>query len=57
MPTKELTMESIRKLSENAPCREIGERIRFLFAIEKACDEVQRGRVIPHAEVPNLLNG
>ena len=57
MSTKELAMETIRELPEDASWQEIEERIHFLSAIEKARGEVRRGEVIPHDEVRNLLNG
>ena len=57
MSTKELAMETIRELPEDASWQEIEERIHFLSAIEKARGEVRRGEVIPHDEARNLLNG
>ena len=57
MSTKELALETIRELPEDASWQEIEERIHFLSGIEKARDEVKRGEVIPHEEVANLLHG
>lgn len=57
MSTKELAMETIKDLPEDASWQEIEERIHFLAAIEKAREEVRRGDVVPHEEVRNLLNG
>ncbi len=56
MSTKELAMETIKGLPENASWQDIQERILFLSAIEKSRDEVRRGDVVPHEEVCNLLN-
>jgi predicted transcriptional regulator len=56
MSTKELAMETIKGLPENASWQDIEERILFLSAIEKSRDEVRRGDVVPHEEVRNLLN-
>jgi predicted transcriptional regulator len=55
MSTKELAMETIRDLPEDASWQEIEERIRFLAAIEKSRGEVRRGAVVPHEEVRDLL--
>jgi predicted transcriptional regulator len=57
MSTKELAMETIKGLPENASWHEIEERIHFLAAIENAREEVRRGDVVPHDEVGNLLTG
>ena len=55
MSTKELAMETIRDLPEDASWQEIEERIRFLAAIERGRAEVRRGEVVPHEEVRDLL--
>lgn len=55
MSTKELAMETIKDLPDNASWQEIEERIHFLAAIEKSREEVRRGEVTPHDEVSNLL--
>jgi len=57
MSTKELAMETIRELPEDASWQEIEERIHFLSAIDKARGEVLRGETVPHQDVRNLLNG
>jgi predicted transcriptional regulator len=56
MSTKELAMETIKGLPEDASWQEIEDRIQFISAIEKSREEVRRGDVIPHEEVGNLLN-
>jgi predicted transcriptional regulator len=56
MSTKELAMETIKGLPENASWQDIEERILFLSAIEKSRDEVRRGDVVPHEEISDLLN-
>ncbi len=55
MSTKELAMETIRGLPEDASWEQIEERIHFLAAIEAAREEVKTGKVVPHAEVSDLL--
>ena len=57
MSTKELAMETLKGLPENASWQEIEDRIHFLAAIEKSREEVRCGAVVPHEEVRNLLNG
>lgn len=57
MSTKELAMETIKELPENASWQEFEERIHFLAAIENAREEVRCGAVVPHDEVGNLLSG
>jgi len=57
MSTKELAMDTIRDLPEDASWQEIEDRIRFLAAIEKGRDEVRRGDIVPHEEVRDLLQG
>lgn len=56
MPSKELAMETIRDLPEDASWQEIEERIHFLAAIDKARAEVRSGDVVPHDDVRNLLD-
>lgn len=55
MSTKELAMETIRGLPEDASWDQIEERIHFLAAIEAAREEVKTGKVVPHAEVSDLF--
>ena len=57
MSTKELAMDTIRDLPEDASWQEIEDRIRFLAAIEKGRDDVRRGDIVPHEEVRDLLQG
>jgi len=57
MSTKELAMDTIRDLPEDASWQEIEDRIRFLAAIERGRDEVRRGDIVPHEEVRDLLQG
>lgn len=56
MSTKELAMETIRGLPEDASWEQIEERIHFLAAIETAREEVKTGKIVPHAEVSDLLH-
>ncbi|WP_367873033.1 hypothetical protein [Luteolibacter sp. Populi] len=56
MSTKELAIDTIRDLPENASWQDVEERIRFVAAIEKARGDVRDGRVVPHEEVRALLD-
>lgn len=57
MSTKELALETIQELPENASWQEIEERIQFVAAIGKSREDVTNGRVFSHKDVPALLNG
>jgi hypothetical protein len=57
MSKKEIAMETIKGLSENASWQEIEERIHFIAAIEKSREEVRSGAVVLHEDVRNLLHG
>ncbi|MFT3990747.1 MAG: addiction module protein [Luteolibacter sp.] len=56
MSTKELALETIKELPEDASWQQIEERIHFLAAIESAGDEVARGETVPHSEVRKKLD-
>ncbi|QXD25027.1 hypothetical protein F7C95_03770 [Opitutia bacterium ISCC 51] len=55
MSTKELALETIRKLPENVSWEEIEERIQFLAAVERGRQDVRKGKVVPHQEVKENL--
>lgn len=57
MSTKELALECIRDLPDDASWRQIEERIHFMAAVESAREEVRCGEVTPHQEVRELLSG
>jgi len=57
MSTKELALETIRDLPDDASWRQIEERIHFMAAIESARAETRRGEVVAHDEVRDLLSG
>ena len=48
MSTKELALNTIQELPDDASFNEIEERIRFLAAIEKGREDVRAGNVVPH---------
>jgi len=55
MSDKELAMDSIRRLPEDARLDTIAERMEFLAAIRKGIDEIERGETVPHDEVKRQL--
>ena len=55
MSTKELALETIRKLPEDVSWEEIEERIQFLAAVERGRQDIREGKVIPHQEVKENL--
>jgi predicted transcriptional regulator len=55
MSDKELALDSIRRLPEDARLDTIAERLEFLAAIRKGSDEIERGETVPHEEVKRQL--
>ena len=57
MTQKDLVLEAIRELPDEASLAEIAERIDFLVAIQKGIDQLDRREGIPHDEVKRQLAG
>jgi hypothetical protein len=55
MSEKQLALDSIERLPENASLDDIAERMEFLAAIRKGLDQIERGETIPHEEVKRQL--
>ena len=55
MSDKQLALDSIERLPENASLEVIAERVEFLAAIRKGLDQIERGETIPHEEVKRQL--
>ena len=55
MTEKEIVLETIRALPDDCTIDEIAERIRFMAAVQKGLDELDRGEEIPHEEVKKQL--
>jgi predicted transcriptional regulator len=55
MSDKQLALDSIERLPENASLDVIAERVEFLAAIRKGLDQIERGETIPHDEVKRQL--
>ena len=55
MTQKEMVLNAIRDLPDNASVREIADRLEFMAAIQSGLDQLDRGEGIPHAEVKKQL--
>jgi predicted transcriptional regulator len=55
MTQKEMVLEAIRELPDDASVREIADRLEFLAAIQVGLDQLDRGDGIPHEEVKRQL--
>ena len=55
MTQKELVLDAISELPDDASLDEIAERVDFLTAIQKGFDQLDRGEGIPHAEIKRQL--
>jgi hypothetical protein len=55
MSDKQLALDSIERLPENASLEVIAERVEFLAAIRKGLDQIERDETIPHDEVKRQL--
>ncbi len=55
MSQKELVIEAIQDLPDDASMDQIVDRVGFMAAIRKGIDDIERGDTIPHAEVKKRL--
>ena len=55
MSDKQMVLDSIERLPENASLDVIAERVEFLAAVRKGLDQIERGQTIPHDEVKRQL--
>jgi predicted transcriptional regulator len=55
MTQKQMVLEAIRELPDDASVREITDRLGFLAAIQVGLDELDRGEGIPHDEIKKRL--
>jgi predicted transcriptional regulator len=55
MSDKQLALDSIERLPENASLDVIAERVEFLAAIRKGLDQIELGETVPHEEVKRQL--
>jgi len=55
MSDKQLVLDSIQRLPEDASLEVISKRVEFLAALNKGLDQIERGQTIPHDEVKRQL--
>ncbi len=55
MTEKEIVLETIRALPDDCSLDEIAERIKFMAAVQKGLDQLDREERIPHEEVKKQL--
>jgi predicted transcriptional regulator len=55
MTQKQLVLQAINALPDDAPLSEILDRVEFLAAIQKGLDQLDQGKGIPHDEVKRQL--
>ena len=55
MSDKQLVLESIGRVPDDASLEVIAERVEFLTAVRKGLDQIEHGQTIPHDEVKRQL--
>ena len=55
MTQKDIVIEAIGKLPDDASIEEIADRVEFLAAIQKGIDQLDSGEGIPHEEIKKQL--
>jgi len=55
MSQKEIVLEAIQELPDNASIDQIADRVEFMAAIQKGIDDIDRGDTIPHEEIKRQL--
>ena len=55
MTNKQITIEAVRELSDDATLEEIAERVAILAAIREGEQAADEGRVISHEEVKRRM--
>jgi predicted transcriptional regulator len=55
MTQKELVLDAISELPDEASLADIAERVEFLAGVQKGLDQLDRGEGIPHEEVKRQL--
>jgi predicted transcriptional regulator len=55
MTQKEIVLDSLRELPDDASFAEIAERVEFLAAVQRGLDQLDRGEAIPHEEIKKQL--
>ena len=55
MNDKQLALESIQRLPDDASLETIVERVEFLAGVRKGLDQIERGGTVPHEDVKREL--
>ncbi|MEI6451118.1 MAG: hypothetical protein WCP98_14415 [Actinomycetes bacterium] len=55
MSQKELVLDAIQELPDDASIDQIADRVEFMAAIQKGIDDIDRGDTIPHEEIKKQL--
>ena len=55
MSQKELVLEAIRELPDDATIDAIADRVEFIVALQKGINDLDRGDVVSHEEVKRQL--
>ena len=55
MSQKELVLDAIQELPDDASIYQIADRVEFLAAIQKGINDIDRGDTVPHEEIKKQL--
>jgi predicted transcriptional regulator len=55
MSQKELVLEAIQELPDDASIDQIADRVEFMAAVLKGIHDIDRGDIIPHEEIKKQL--
>ena len=55
MSQKELVLEAIRDLPDDATIDSIADRVEFIAALQKGINDLDRGDIVSHEEVKRQL--
>ena len=55
MSDKQLVLDSIERLPDDASIEAIAERVEFLAALRKGLDQIDHAETVPHEEVKRQL--
>ena len=55
MSQKEIVLEAIQELPDNASFDQIADRVEFMAAIQKGINDIDCGDTVPHEEIKMQL--
>lgn len=55
MSDKQIVLDSIERLPDDASLDAIAAQVEFLAAVRKGLDQIERGETVPHEEVNRQL--